>query len=131
MKILNIYGQYDHHSEARIVGNRQGLEMLRKVIDKALQCEGVTTTIAVPGDFLTASDGEGFDLAVVMCNDQWGWNSAKGEKLDPDSFWNKEESKPQYTYWQIQEALIEQQGKLGIDYFAGELTIGMINKRGG
>jgi len=97
--------------------------MLRDVINKALEQGNAKTVAVIPGDFLFASDGEGYDLSVVMCNDQWGWNSSKGEHPDPNSFWNKEESNPQYLFWKVQEALIEHQNKLGIDYFAGELTI--------
>ncbi len=87
MKILNIYGQEAWHCEARIIGNKEGLLELRATIDKALK-DG----LAIPsGDLpLYASDGEGYEVIVECHDDDWG--QAGGE----ESFWNKEESKPQY-----------------------------------
>jgi len=92
MKILNIYGQEAWHTEARIVGNKEGLEQLRNTIDKALQ-EGKATTEADVKDGKTAlfaSDGEGYSVLVECHGDEWGCYASK------DSFWNKEESNPQY-----------------------------------
>lgn len=104
MKLLNIYGQYDNHTEARIVGNREGLLALKFEIEKAL---GTGVSAVVEGedsDCIFASDGEGYSVIVEMHNDQWGYNAAEGKKPDPNSFWNKEESKPQYVWWEIQKA---------------------------
>ena len=95
MKLLNIYGQAFYHQEARIIGNKEGLIQLRNTIDKAL-IEGTATTESdVKHDdgntALFASDGEGYEIIVECQNDDWG---IKGGK---DSFWNKEESYPEYT----------------------------------
>ena len=89
MKILNIYGQPFYHQEARIVGNREGLLALQRIIAEALH-NGKAQSECNP-DPLFASDGEGYEVIVVMNNDDWG---IKGGK---DSFWNKEESYPEYT----------------------------------
>ncbi|KKK62083.1 hypothetical protein LCGC14_3007870 [marine sediment metagenome] len=95
MKILNIYGQEFWHTDARIVGNREGLEELRDTIERALK-DGKSSTLeddARSGEEtpLFASDGEGYEVIVLMNNDDWG---IKGGK---DSFWNTEESRNEYT----------------------------------
>jgi hypothetical protein len=92
MKILNIYGQEAWHDDARIVGNREGLEALRAVIADALS-QGAATSQSV--DPIFASDGEGYEVIVELHNDPWGIDKATG-KLDPSSFWNTEKSNPQY-----------------------------------
>jgi len=95
MKILNIYGQYMWHTEARIIGNREGLLELKAVIDRALTYKRATSETDVKdnnGDTaLFASDGEGYEVIVECQNDE------SGLKGGNDSFWNKEESSPQYT----------------------------------
>ena len=94
MKILNIYGQYSWHTEARIIGNYEGLSALKMAIERALKIGKSTTEDDVVGDdgstTLFCSDGEGYEVIVECHNDDWG---LKGDK---DSFWNKEESNPQY-----------------------------------
>lgn len=91
MKILNIYGQEAWHTEARIVGNEEGLLELRATIDRAI-AEG--KAISSDHDTLFASDGEGYEVIVECHGDKWGL--AGGE----ESFWNHEESKPQYIILQ-------------------------------
>lgn len=91
MKVLNIYGQAFWHSEARIVGNREGLEALKQTLDDALRVHREKATTADDKEPLFASDGEGYEVVVEMHNDDWG---IKGGK---DSFWNKEGSDPEYT----------------------------------
>ena len=88
MKILNIYGQYYWHTEARIVGNQEGLLELRDAIDKAIKTSKSCTSNDEP---LFASDGEGYEIIVECHNDEWGLKGGN------DSFWNKEESSPEYT----------------------------------
>ncbi len=105
MKILNIYGQYDNHTEAKIVGNRTGLLELRDVINKALK-DG--TAISGNDDPLFASDGEGYEIIVELHNDSWGIIEGTG-KEDPASFWSKEESSPQYISQEIQKSNVESQ----------------------
>lgn len=95
MKILNIYGQVFCHQEARITGNKEGLLQLKHTIEKALQEGKATTETDVAHNegntVLFASDGEGYEVIVVMNNDEWGIKGGNG------SFWNKEESYPEYT----------------------------------
>ncbi|MDD4984997.1 MAG: hypothetical protein PHQ43_04290 [Dehalococcoidales bacterium] len=102
MKILNIYGQEAWHTEAKIIGNREGLLQLRATIDKALQ-EGKATTPDDPsaGSPLFASDGEGYEVRVEMHNDGWGLKGGK------DSFWNKEESEPQYIMMECENRMLD------------------------
>jgi len=88
MKILNIYGQEAWHSEARIVGNRAGLVALKGAIDGALAVGKVSTHS--PNEGLFASDGEGYEVTVECHDDEWGCYAPF------NSYWNKEESFPQY-----------------------------------
>jgi len=90
MKILNIYGQEAWHTEARIIGNREGLEALRQTIDDALTIAVDEASTKQNPEPLFASDGEGYEVIVECHNDAWGI------KASPDSFWNKSESNPQY-----------------------------------
>ena len=87
MKILNIYGQESYHMDARIIGNTEGLTELRDTINNALMSGKAKTLQRVP---LFASDGEGYSVLVECHNDEWGCEAPK------DSYWNKEESYPQY-----------------------------------
>ncbi len=93
MKILNIYGQEDNHTEAKIVGNREGLQSLQRALYRALN--GDKTTTAEEREPLFASDGEGYEVQIEMHNDLWGIDPKTG-KEDPKSFWTKKESHPQY-----------------------------------
>jgi len=101
MKILNIYGQEAWHTEARIVGNREGLLVLKATIDRALTYKRATSsTDEKPNDGTTAlfaSDGEGYEVIVEMHNDIWGIQAPK------DGFWNKKESFPQYIILEGQQ----------------------------
>lgn len=87
MRILNIYGQEAWHSEARIVGNKEGLLELQDTIFRAIRDGEANSSGGLP---FYASDGEGYEVIVECHNDEWGL--AGGE----ESFWNHEESKPQY-----------------------------------
>ena len=89
MKILNIYGQEYWHTDARIIGNRNGLLALQKVIAEALH-NGKAMSENTP-DPLFASDGEGYSVIVECHDDEWGIPGGV------DSFWNKHESRPEYT----------------------------------
>ena len=89
MKILNIYGQEMEHCDARIIGNKERLTELRDTINNALMTGQAKTLQS--HDPLFASDGEGYGVRVECHNDDWG---IKG---GDDSFWNKEESYPEYT----------------------------------
>ena len=87
MKILNIYGQETYHCDAKIIGNREGLEALKQTIDDTLRVFGGRSTTSNDKEPLFASDGEGYEIVVEMHNDEWG---------NKDGFWYKEESRPQY-----------------------------------
>ena len=100
MKILNIYGQWYWHTEARIIGNREGLEALRQTIDDALTIVVDEASTKQDPEPLFASDGEGYEVIVEIHNDEWGLKGGK------DSFWNKEESAPEYT------GLLEQNARI-------------------
>lgn len=88
MKLLNIYGQQSYHTEARIIGNTQGLLELRNLIDKAI--ENKVAVSDTTEDCIFPSDGEGYELTIVCSDDKWGIEST------PDSFWNLEENYPEY-----------------------------------
>ncbi len=88
MRILNIYGQAFYHQDARIIGNEEGLTHLRDVIDNALETKRKQNTWGEP---LFASDGEGYTVTVECHDDD------SGIKGSVDSFWNKKESRPEYT----------------------------------
>jgi len=95
MKILNIYGQPYEHSEAKIIGNREGLESLKQAIDDALTFGSGRATTSSQKEPLFASDGEGYEVIVESHNTQWGID--KDGKYDRTTFWNSEESHPEYT----------------------------------
>ena len=90
MKILNIYGQEMEHCDARIIGNKEGLTELRDTINNALMSGGKAKTLRTH-DPLFASDGEGYNILIECHDDKWGIEGGE------DSFWNKEESYPEYT----------------------------------
>lgn len=92
MKILNIYGQEAWHTEARIIGNREGLEALKQTIDDALRVPTGRATTDDEKTPLFASDGEGYAVDVEMHNDKWGIEASE------DNFWNKEENRPHYNW---------------------------------
>ena len=64
-KVLNIYSQPMEHMEARIVGNKAGLEELRRVIDETLDHKYTQTCS------LYASDGEGYQVEIKLKPDDW------------------------------------------------------------
>jgi len=95
-KILNIYGQPFHHAEAKIIGTTRGLTALRDALNRAITNGIGSNTVDDynqddSNTVLWASDGEGYDVIIEVHNDIWG--IAGG----PMSFWNKEESYPEYT----------------------------------
>ncbi len=61
-RLLHIYSQPFQHGDARIAGNRAGLEWLQQVITDALH-KGRHRTV----DGMTfAADGEGYDVEVLV-----------------------------------------------------------------
>ena len=91
MKLLNIYGQQSPHMEAKIVGNRKGLEALNRAILRTLNDDKSSTS--EEREPLFASDGEGYEVIVEMNNEHWGLKNC----TIINSFWNNEESNPVYT----------------------------------
>lgn len=69
----HIYSQAFEHCEARIVGNRKALEIIKDTIERAL------TMPIIPDDMITgytigkqeifATDGEGYDIAIKLLPD--------------------------------------------------------------
>lgn len=66
--LLHVHAQEFWHDNAYLIGNRAGLEKLRRAIDEALT-DGT--------DFrdLTTADGEGYKLVVMMDNSDWQGDS--------------------------------------------------------
>ena len=63
MKYLQIYAQHSQHFEAFIVGNREGLLELRKMIDETLK-KGTSE-----GNFFP-SDDEGYQAYIALIPDE-------------------------------------------------------------
>lgn len=104
MKIINIQGQFMEHSNARIVGNREGLKELLNLIANAI-ANGKSVSKVDENKCLMASDGEGFELTIERNDDEWGLSD-----LDPKSktnFWNQKENYPHYIYKEVDEAIEE------------------------
>lgn len=58
MNLLHIYSQYIAHTEAWVVGNREGLISLRNAIDAALNQGSASTEV-------TAADNESYKVIVI------------------------------------------------------------------
>ncbi len=114
MKILNIYGQFDYHSPARIIGNREGLEHLKDTIERALKSSPANTDIKDEQgkliDCLFASDGEGYEVTIEMSNDEWGLSDLDSEAKT--NFWNQRKNYPFY----IRLAIYDVAHKMENDY---------------
>jgi len=65
MNLLHIYAQEAWHDDAFIVGDRLGLEVLRKAITEALEVGRAS------GPDLFVTDGEGYAVKII-CEDS-GW----------------------------------------------------------
>jgi len=61
-KYLHIYAQHMPHQESFIVGNKEALLELRKMIDEALREEASER-------YFTSSDGEGYQAFVIKVQD--------------------------------------------------------------
>lgn len=59
---VHLYGQPSWHEDAFVVGNRAGLEMLRRAIDDALRTGAQEAEVF-------ATDGEGYGIKVVELAD--------------------------------------------------------------
>lgn len=65
MNLLHIYAQPDCHTEAWVVGDREGLKALRDAIDAALADEDKSASTEV-----FAQDNEGYKILVVQTDRQ-------------------------------------------------------------
>lgn len=65
MRLLHIYSQPCEHFDARIVGNKAGLQILLQTIENALKCSDEVRT----SEELFATDGEGYDVVVRVLPD--------------------------------------------------------------
>jgi hypothetical protein len=128
IRIVNIIPQLFEHTDAKIVGNREGIELLIQTLQQALKDGKASTSfggshinpdgkIIGVGEGIFASDGEGYDIKVEIHDDDWN------DYENPEMFWNKKENYPYYTCNVYDESRQEIQDRLGIDYFGGELTI--------
>lgn len=110
MNLLHIYPQLMEHCEAKILGNRSALKLLRDAIDRALE-NGVSAVAGEGGEHknpdgslvsmrsgevedqvIFARDGEGYQVDVCVMPDDWN-----------DDKWKSEESEPYYSVYQHQE----------------------------
>ena len=100
-KTLHIYGQAFEHQEAKIVGNLDALSALRDALNEAVHARA-NVTFGFVGDGLFASDGEGYEIKIVVMPDE-NYEKVYVEKSEtyPDGFKyqvNKKwaENPPQY-----------------------------------
>lgn len=66
--VLHIYGQEYWHDDAAIIGDRQGLTLLRDQIDRALS--GGIRAATNDGCVFFQNDGEGFSLHIALATDE-------------------------------------------------------------
>ena len=78
--ILNIYGQEAWHTDARIIGSKDALVELKRLIDKAI-ISGNVETLENTDTCIFASDGEGYKLEIICLN---GWNDKRWEEYKPE-----------------------------------------------
>lgn len=78
-RLLHIFSQLQWHSPASIIGNRNGLTVLRDAIDDALG-SGSSETFAM------TSDGEGYSIHVTVEDSPWhheAWKHIAMPYTDP------------------------------------------------
>lgn len=75
MNLLHVYAQPWEHSDAWLVGNREGLTALRDALNRALASE----TTEPAGCLQFVADGEGYACFIVP-NDA-DWQTEKWQKL--------------------------------------------------
>lgn len=68
MKVVHLWAGASFHEDGYIVGNKEGLEALRRAIDYALVNSDCDVSISKTFDIFT-SDGEGYDLHVIVTKD--------------------------------------------------------------
>jgi hypothetical protein len=92
--IMNIYGQYAWHTEAKIVASRDALEALKKAIDRAIyySFDGYAKLGSEnsAGEALYASDGEGYNLEIWCLGN---WDDKRWQDYKPEYTMLREETK--------------------------------------
>lgn len=88
IRLLHVYGQDAPHGEVIILGNRDGLTMLRDTINRALVGDEKPHTVvnSISHQPFTA-DGEGFLLVVHRDDTDWQgerWQRVRLPYTDPD-----------------------------------------------
>lgn len=68
-KLLHIYPQYAHHTDAILVGNREGLTALRSALNKVLNMRILDECEAQAEEMV--NDGEGYKVIVIKNNNNW------------------------------------------------------------
>lgn len=77
-RLLHIYAQFSWHGEARIVGNRNALTVLRDAVDAALSDGKAETTAMV-------TDGEGYAVQIELVDR--GWQHPEWENMPLPYAW--------------------------------------------
>ena len=70
--LVHIYGQHSEHTEAYILGNREGLRVLRAALDAALEHGSEAAEVMV-------ADGEGYAVEIMLEDSDWNspaWRDA-------------------------------------------------------
>ncbi len=69
----HVYSQAFEHCEARIVGNRKALVIIKEAIERALTMpitpDEMITGYTIGKEEIFATDGEGYDIAVKLLPD--------------------------------------------------------------
>jgi hypothetical protein len=72
IKLLHVYGQEQWHDELIIVGNKEGLKILKDTIEKALEGDKeMNFTQSAPEAYVSVTDGEGYEIMVVRNDEDW------------------------------------------------------------
>ncbi len=93
VRLLHVYGQHAQHSPLGIVGNRNGLTVLRDAIDAVLRGEYRPRPPDAPAGramenhtSAMTSDGEGYSVVVELVERPWGhreWETRPLPYTDP------------------------------------------------
>lgn len=78
IELLHVYSQEAWHNDLMVVGNLDGLTALRDAVDNAIELAKLRTgieqrqdvVVRTTGEAMT-SDGEGFDIRVLLDNRPW------------------------------------------------------------
>lgn len=80
MKTLHIYAQDFWHTPATIVGDRAAIIALIQTLQEVLSTQtGVEHKLEA-----SVSDGEGYDVRIILIEDEETWKTLKYPYSDPD-----------------------------------------------